>query len=229
MVGSVFSINLSNFVYKNSSSVGKEVIQVGAPQQCFFLNAKQHPSEKGVYVIFSPAVSDYSNKGTDGRGEKTCIYVGEGNIKDRLYKHKNQKRFAPKIDYEVVYYIIEEQKDRKAVERILIKHYDPTFNKEGTSKVTQVWAHLNFAEKFKYLASELDSIFLDVHFGDNRTYDEVFDFHIVVARLLKDGELLEDINNKINLNLSDEITREDLARFCGFEDEEIVRELLGMD
>jgi len=229
MVGSVFSINLSNFVYKDSSSVGEEIIQVGAPQQCRFLNAKNHPTERGVYVIFSPTVSDYSNKGTDGNGGKACIYVGEGNIKDRLYRHKYEKRFAKGIDYEVIYYIIEEQKDRKAVERILIKHYDPTFNKEGTSKVAQVGTHLNFAKQFQKAARDLTDIFQGVNYGNNQTYDELFDFNVVVARLLKDGESLEDINNKVYKNLSGEITREDLARFCGFEDEEIVRELLGMD
>ncbi|PEA37017.1 hypothetical protein CON45_21495 [Priestia megaterium] len=228
MVGSVFSINLSNFVYKDSSSVEKEIIQVGAPKQCRFLNAKNHPTERGVYVIFSPAVSDYSNKGTDGNGGKACIYVGEGNIKDRLYRHKYEKRFVQGIDYEVIYYIIEEQKDRKAVERILIKHYDPTFNKEGTSKVTQVGAHLNFAKNFNNAASELKEIFFDRHFRDKKNYGDLFDFSVVVARLLKDGYSFEDIDININKYHSEEYPIEKLADFCGFIEPETVVELLGL-
>lgn len=228
MVGSVFSIDLSNFVYKDSSSVGEEVIEVGAPKQCLFLNAENHPTGKGVYVIFSPSVSDYSNKGIDINGEKTCIYVGEGNIKDRLYKHKYQKRFAQGINYEVIYYIIEEQKDRKAVERILIKHYDPTFNKEGTSKIAQVGTHLSFGKQFTYVASELEEIFFDRYFGDKKNYGDLFDFSVVVARLLKDGYSFEDIDSNITKYQSGENKIEELAEFCGFIDPEIVRELLGL-
>lgn len=228
MVGSVFSIDLSNFVYKDPHLLASETINVSSPQRCFFLNNENHPSGKGVYVIFSPSVSDYSNKGLDDDREKTCIYVGEGNIKDRLYNHKYQNRFAHGINYEVIYYIIEEQKDRKAVERILIKHYDPTFNKEGTSKITQVGTHLTFAKKFKYAASELREIFYDRYFGDNKNYGDLFDFSVVVARLLKDGYSFEDINSEIIEYQRGAAKIAKLADFCGFIDPEIVAELLGI-
>ncbi|HDR8522605.1 hypothetical protein [Bacillus toyonensis] len=229
MIDSVFSINLSNFVFENQSLKENITIEANEPQTCFFLERKSHPpkDKKGVYLIFFPGITDYSN------GEKGCIYVGEGNIRKRLYRHDYEGRFAKDVNYKVIYYIIDEQKDRKAVERILIKYYDPIFNKEGVSKDDQVGKHTAKVKEIQQLASRLKEIFEDVLYGGGKSYDELFNFTTVVVRLLEDGYKLTDIDSNIdklqNESPSESNAREAIAELCGLNNEELIRQLIGTD
>ncbi|EAR68590.1 hypothetical protein B14911_03369 [Bacillus sp. NRRL B-14911] len=85
----------------------------------------------GVYVIFDaysgnyhqPCSSEMFNK------QRSCLYIGEGDIRTRLNSHNNTGRFG-KLAREIVYYRVEDQLERKLLERILIYHYKPLFNKE---------------------------------------------------------------------------------------------------
>ncbi|MFK4431393.1 hypothetical protein COM08_15475 [Bacillus wiedmannii] len=227
MIDSVISINLSNFVFENQSLKENITIEVNEPQTCFFLERKSHPPEdkKGVYLIFSPGIIDYSNR------EKGCIYVGEGKIRKRLYRHNYEERFAKDVNYKIIYYLIDEQKDRKAVERILIKYYDPIFNKEGVSKDNQVGNHMVEVKEIQQLASRLKEIFEDVLYIGGKSYDELFNFTTVVVRLLEDGCKLAYIDSEIdrlqNESPSESNAREAIAELCGLNKEELLRQLFG--
>ncbi len=86
----------------------------------------------GVYVIFDKLSGhDYEtpNSNNLSKEERRCIYVGEGNILNRLNVHN--KTLIGKYAGEVIYYEISDILDRKLFERLLIKHYTPVFNKEN--------------------------------------------------------------------------------------------------
>ncbi|PFI61843.1 hypothetical protein COI68_23560 [Priestia megaterium] len=229
MTHPIFTIDLSNFVFKNQNLKDNMTVTASEPQMCRFLDRKNHPpkDQKGVYLIFSPETIDYSSEGNG------CVYVGEGNINKRLYNHNYKKRFIKDTNYKVIYYIIDEQKDRKAFERILIKYYDPTFNKEGTSKLVQLNQHSADIEKIKDLARRLESRFEDVRYKGTKYYDELFDFTSVVVRMLEDGHNVEEINLGINedenesLHESEKIAK--IAKRCRLDDEEVLRQLFEND
>jgi hypothetical protein len=87
----------------------------------------------GVYVIFDRlSGEDYetpNNPELLSREERNCIYVGEGKILNRLKVHS--KTLIGKYAGEIIYYEIPDIFDRKLMERLLIKHYLPIFNKEN--------------------------------------------------------------------------------------------------
>ena len=127
-MNSEFRFALKNHVYKNTTFAASELISTTEPKSCMFLDKANHPKSSGVYIIFSPNIVDFA-PATNGEG---CIYVGEGQINQRLYQHWYNERFGSRDkDYIVVYYKIPDQVDRKAVERILIKHYNPPIIKKA--------------------------------------------------------------------------------------------------
>lgn len=208
----VFSINATNFIYGTSATKTIRINGIGEPQKVSFLNSSSHPNENGVYVIFSPEITDFSTKG------EGCIYVGEGNIKQRLYSHKRINRFGKaKIDYTVVYYKVENQVDRRTIERILIKYHDPTHNKEGVSKLDLIKRQSQINADFTGIVNELEDIFGDLSYINGKTYGELLEFNAVVLNLLQNGYSFEDINEQISLclqlNNSPEAL-ENLAEFC---------------
>lgn len=184
-----FLIELNDFVYptKESSNAKFTISNVKEPVKIRFLDREKHLSKKGVYVIFSPDVTDFD---TIGKG---CIYVGQGNLRDRLYSHKYYERFGKEEDeFIVIFYEIEDEVDRKAVERILIKHYDPSYNKEGESKIERVRKDSDFSKRLRKVIYEIEEIYGEKSCNGKR-YSEVIDFTTVVVDLLQDGFDLEDI------------------------------------
>lgn len=153
-----FNIELNNVFFPNEeSSTFKMTIDslIGPPKNFSFLDSKSHPAKKGVYVIFSPNVTDYNRIG------KGCIYVGEGNLKGRLYAHKHYGRFwDKKAPFNVIFYEIEDQVDRKAVERILIKYHKPSYNKEGESNFERVLKESEYTIRVKSIIGELEDIYI---------------------------------------------------------------------
>lgn len=85
----------------------------------------------GVYVVFDFYSGDYHTPNSKERfsKNKSCVYVGEGNIRTRLNTHDNTARLG-KFAFDVVYYEVSDQIERKLLERVLIRHYKPLLNKE---------------------------------------------------------------------------------------------------
>lgn len=67
----------------------------------------------GVYVIFDANSGDYHEPNSREKHAKckSCLYVGEGDIRTRLNSHDNTGRFG-KLAEEVVYYKVEDQLER---------------------------------------------------------------------------------------------------------------------
>ncbi|MGH0601591.1 GIY-YIG nuclease family protein [Bacillus mycoides] len=210
-----FSIQLANFIYndinRRETILLNDIVQ---PKKCSFLDSSNHPAINGVYVIFSPEIRDFNTRG------QGCIYVGEGNIKNRLYSHKYRERFGDqKNDFIVIYYEIDNQVDRRTVERILIKYYDPTYNKEGISKLNVVKQQCQINKKFSGIIKELEDIFNDRIYTGTQTYGELVQFNAVVLNLLQNSYSLEDISEEITLYQmldagTDNKAFEKLAEFC---------------
>ncbi|QDQ03755.1 GIY-YIG nuclease family protein [Bacillus sp. BD59S] len=169
---------------------------------------KAHPSEKGVYVIFKADITDFSQVGNG------CLYVGQGNLKERLSSHKNSQRFGKKEDgFIVVFYQIENDIDRKLVERILIKHHKPAYNKEGVSNTDRLRKESDFTRNLSETIQNVKEIFTGLRDFDGDLYEKKYDFTAVVVTHLQDGYSLEDIDIEIAKNQSGENGIEKLSEF----------------
>lgn len=190
-----FKIELNDFIYPNTTSSTEEITidKVIGPKKVKFLSeAKQHPSSKGVYVIFLPEETEFN-----ASGDK-CIYVGEGIIKNRLYSHRYHERFGNKNhEFIVIYYEIEDEVNRKAVERILIKYYNPSYNKDGESKTDRVRKHSDYSMRLLKTIEEITHIYKDLEF-EGKTYKDAFNFTTLVVDLLQSGFNLQDIEDELS-------------------------------
>ncbi|QWG98388.1 GIY-YIG nuclease family protein [Bacillus toyonensis] len=190
-----FNIELNNVFFPNEEKSDFKITInsiIGPPEFFSFLDSDSHPSKKGVYVIFLPNVRDYNRIG------EGCIYVGQGNLKNRLYVHKHYERFGDKkAPFNVIFYEIEDDVDRKAVERILIKYHEPSFNKEGESNIERVKKDSEYSIRVKSIIGELEDIYKDEQYNDKK-YSDVIDFTTVVVDLLQDGFDLDDIQFEIS-------------------------------
>ncbi|HDR7799653.1 TPA: GIY-YIG nuclease family protein [Bacillus tropicus] len=203
-----FKIELNDFIYPNTTSSTEEITidKVIGPKKVKFLSeAKQHPSSKGVYVIFLPEETEFNATGNK------CIYVGEGIIKNRLYSHHYHERFGDKNnEFIVIYYEIEDEVNRKAVERILIKYYNPSYNKDGESKTDRVRKHSDYSKRLLKTIEDIRYIYKDIKLENgahpDETYADAYDFTTLVVDLLQAGFELKDIENElINFNMTDDI------------------------
>ncbi|MGO4185881.1 GIY-YIG nuclease family protein [Paenibacillus sp. TAF43_2] len=184
-------ITLTNFIYGNSAPVSFTIHTLGGPHKCDFLDKPNHPSRNGVYVIFSPDRRTFDKTGT------RCIYVGEGNIKNRLSDHRRKKRFGDQeINFIVIYYEIDDQIDRKAVERMLIKYYEPMFNKEGTNNLVQITKQPEFNATLLKTIKEVEDIFKEVIRSNGILYDNQFDYAGVVVNALQ-WYTIDEIYNEV--------------------------------
>ncbi|PEQ83486.1 GIY-YIG nuclease family protein [Bacillus cereus] len=190
-----FKIELKDFIFPNKTSTTEEITidKVIGPKKVKFLSeAKQHPSSKGVYVIFLPDEKEF-NAGGD-----KCIYVGEGIIKNRLYSHRYHERFDDKKnEFIVIYYEIEDEVNRKAVERILIKYYNPSYNKDGESKTDRVRKHSEYSKRLLKTIKDIREIYEEIKF-ENGTYADEYDFTTLVVDLLQAGFDLQDIEDELS-------------------------------
>lgn len=217
-MSSEFEIILNKYIFNNKSFIGKEKLTSNSPIKFRFLDKKNHPTTNGVYLIFSPDATDfYNNSGT-------CIYVGEGHVKRRLYSHWYHNRFGSKgSDFVVIFYEVKNQIDRKLLERIFIKHYGPIYNKENfnTDRQKLVKNQGEINRFFRKIVEELKDIFGELTYKDGKKYNEVFDFSEVVIELLQNQHSLEEIHNRISeyhfeYEADSHQAIEDLAEYCGF-------------
>lgn len=207
-----FGIELNDYPNDQSPKIQLS-INIGKEPDVYYLHKrKTHPSEKGVYVIFEANVKDH---GQVGNG---CVYVGQGKLKDRLSSHVYNKRFGDeKTDgFIVVFYQIEDDLDRKLVERILIKHHDPTFNKEGKSKTDRVRESSDFTRELRKTITNVTKIFSKRKDYNGDYYEHAYDFTAVVVAHLQDGYSLEDIDTEITKFQKGEIKIDKLSEFLFF-------------
>ncbi|MEI4830677.1 hypothetical protein WAX78_14580 [Bacillus sp. FJAT-53711] len=131
-----FGIDLpKELIYKGYSNQSI-TLNIPKPQHVkWSLVEKTIPSEMlGIYVVFDKVAEDEDDWFTPNplnnlhERNRRCLYVGEGQIRNRLTNKKN--KYRPYAG-EVIYYEVPNIEDRKLFERLLIKHFRPIFNKDG--------------------------------------------------------------------------------------------------
>ena len=126
----------------------------------------------GVYILY---------KETQKFSSDICVYVGQGNIKNRLKTHAKEKDF----DYAIVH-DIENDKKRKYVEAVLIECLKPTLNKakphpeniiptNDSDKLSHIYTDICYLRK--YLEDSYSEIIYSLK--------EQLNFHKEKSRLLE--------------------------------------------
>ncbi|MGH1216676.1 hypothetical protein ACQVWG_26605 [Bacillus cereus] len=116
---------------KNDHTV---ILNISEPSHVYWKSRKDIGyNVTGVYVIFDEKGGEQYDLPNDKKlksATRNCLYIGEGQILRRLNIHNNHTTFG-NLAGEVMYYNVPDIADRKLLERMLIKHYVPIFNKEG--------------------------------------------------------------------------------------------------
>ncbi|PHD96620.1 hypothetical protein [Bacillus toyonensis] len=198
-----FNINIPDKMFYKGSISRKIDLNIPEPTHIKW-NRREEIDNKleGVYVVFDMYDGDNwcTPNPPDLSGEsRKCLYVGEGQIKERL--NANKDRYGCYAG-EVIYYEIPTIEDRLLFEKILIKHYQPICNKENYYYDPDITG--NYFNPFIKLRKEIiaeisgkaetEELSLDAESFFSHLYDEL-------------NWSLDYINNIINLDLMGDSTQ----------------------
>lgn len=203
------NIGISHDIFYKSSSLQNIDLNIPKPTHIKW-NYREKIDEElvGVYVVFdmyddeededvewcTPNPCDLSGK------SRKCLYVGEGKIKTRLNVNKDYYGYYAG---EVIYYEIPVIEDRLLFEKILIKHYQPIFNKQNYSYPSSVVS--NYGASLDKIRNHLINEINGKAENEELSLDAKAFFYHLYDNL---NWSLEYIQNIINLHSMDNITQE---------------------